>query len=259
MPSYTVPAIVNSLSSEPSWQTVHGWPGRWFGPGRTPLVSPPSAALRASTVGSAQALTAALSAKVKTNGMRALRLGIVGLVACSPANQNDAEYWSPSVVDPAAVDASVDETPPLKDCLRVEFTTVSYGGRYAPRNVGAVWITTEAGAFVKTLEEWGTRRHTNLYAWRKSSAGNTVDAITGATRSTAGAHTSTWNCSDGRKVLVPAGNYVVNAEFVENNVSSTGTGAGPGWKQTFTVGATPETLTPANDKAYLDKKIVFTP
>ena len=198
--------------------------------------------------------------------MRALVPVICTLAACSPANHNDAEYWSPSIVEPAAApkeDAAVEDTtappPPAKDCLGVEFTTVSYGGRYGPRNVGAVWITNEAGKFVKTLEEWGLRRYSNLYAWRKSSGGNTVDAVTGATRSTASAHSSTWNCTDLGGGHVPTGTYFVNAEFVENNVSSSGSGAGPTWKEAFIVGTAPVTLTPADDKAYIRKKIVFTP
>ena len=201
--------------------------------------------------------------------MRALGSRAVVVLAlvmgCSPANQNDAEYWTPSVgpaSTPSGDDAGTDGAtppPPSRDCLRVEFTTISYGGRYGPRNVGAVWVTNEAGTFIKTLEEWGTRRYSNLVAWRKSSGGNTVDAVTGATRSSASAHSSTWNCSNVDEAAVPAGNYFVNVEFVENNVSASGVGAGPLWKEAFAVGTAPATLTPAADKSYTNKKIVFTP
>jgi len=33
----------------------------------------------------------------------------------------------------------------------VRFTSVGHGGRYQPRNIGAVWIETASGEFVKTI------------------------------------------------------------------------------------------------------------
>jgi hypothetical protein len=49
--------------------------------------------------------------------------------------------------------------------LTLDFTTVNQRGRYAPQNVGAVWIETDAGMFVKTLERWGQIRANHLTRW----------------------------------------------------------------------------------------------
>lgn len=208
---------------------------------------------------------------------------VLGLTACSPANSNDAEFWTPSTGDPVTDEdtGAVDEdaavvlddsgtvvdtgtkpktdsgtTPPPTDsgttptgtCLHVEFTTVSVGGKYSPSHVGAVWITDSSGKFVKTLQEWGTKRQGYLTKWKASSGSNTVDAITGATLKSHGTHKLDWNCTNVSKAAVPAGTYNVNAEFTEQN------GAGPTFSASFTVG-TAKTDNPADSTGYKAKVI----
>jgi len=210
--------------------------------------------------------------------MRAgLLLALVALSGCSPANANDAEFWTPSSasVESTDEDAGTDPppepgtdagtTPPKTDagtpkpsgtCLRVEFTTVSYFGRYAPSHVGAVWITDASGKFVKTLQEWGVRRSGNLYNWRQSAGGNTVDAITGATLKSHVAHKLDWNCTNVSKARVAPGKYTVHAEFAESNVSGA-SNAGPTFEAAFEVGVA-STDTPADSKGYKAKLIKVT-
>lgn len=202
--------------------------------------------------------------------MRAMLLALpLALAACSPANVNDSEYWTPSSANVVADDdaETADDTstpppprddsgtppPPSTNCLRVEFTTVSVSGRYSPSHVAAVWITNSSGGFVKTLREWGVRRSQYLSTWRKSSSGNTVDAITAATLKSHGALAMDWNCTDVSKARVAPGKYTVHAEFTESN------GQGPVFAADFDVGAAPNSTNPADTNGYKAKLIRFTP
>ena len=117
-----------------------------------------------------------------------------------------------------AADGDVVE-PAASACARVEVTTISYRGEYAPENVGAIWITTASGAFVRTLDVWGSKRLKHAVAWLASSNGNDVDAVTGATRKSAGGHVVAWDCRDAQGVKVAPGAYVANVEFTEENSS----------------------------------------
>jgi hypothetical protein len=98
-----------------------------------------------------------------------------------------------------------------------DVTTVTARGGYAPANVGAIWIADAQGTFVKTLEAWGTTRLSNAAAWESASAGNTVDAVTGATRTDHGPHHVTWNCTDTAEAPVPDSDYTVNVTFAESS------------------------------------------
>lgn len=204
--------------------------------------------------------------------MRRLALALIlALAGCSPANVNDAEYWSPSAApvtegegDDDAAPLDDTGTPPPSDsgstpppasatCLSVEITTVSVFGRYTPSHVAAVWITDASGKFIKTLREWGVRRSGYLYTWRKQSGGSTVDAVTGATLKSHGLLTMEWNCTDAAKKRVAPGKYVVHAEFTESN------GQGPLLETTFDVGATPNTQSSGAIRGYSGAVVKFTP
>lgn len=161
----------------------------------------------------------------------------VGVGACDPA-RTDPSYWdrAPGLARPDAgagsTDAPEDDgsgdgatggggaaAPSASACARVEVTTISYRGEYAPENVGAIWITTASGAFVRTLDVWGSKRLKHAVAWLASSNGNDVDAVTGATRKSAGGHVVAWDCRDAQGAKVAPGAYVVNLEFTEENSS----------------------------------------
>jgi flagellar hook assembly protein FlgD len=110
--------------------------------------------------------------------------------------------------------------PPTQCKFSFADTTVTAKGRYAPSNVGAIWISDAQGKFVKTLEEWGGpvfNRIVNATAWETASGGNKVDAVTGATRSNHGPHTATWNCTDVSENVVPNGSYQVHVTFAESD------------------------------------------
>jgi hypothetical protein len=112
--------------------------------------------------------------------------------------------------------------------LTIDFKSVTQGGQYAPQNVGAVWIETAAGMFVKTVERWGSIRASHLTRWTMASGGwgsifgggNTadqMDAVSKATLRSHGAHHDTWDMKDPTGKLVADGKYQVVIEVTEDN------------------------------------------
>jgi hypothetical protein len=178
----------------------------------------------------------------------------VALFGCSSANSNDPEFWTPSLTTESASGAdavATDEGTPTEDtgtvtvedggstippgnCLHVEFTTHSNGGRYSPSHVEAVWIVDGAGKFVRTLALYGFRRTGNLYRWRHAGS-NTVDAITAATLTSYKPAAYDWNCLDSAKKPVPPGKYSLFVEFAENDANSPSS-AGPYMQVGFELG-----------------------
>jgi hypothetical protein len=123
--------------------------------------------------------------------------------------------------------------------LHIVVRTSPYNGRYAPRNVGAIWIETAAGAFVKTIERWGKTRARYITRWNASSGGNVVDAVTSATLSSHITHDRTWDLTDKMMCKVAAGDYRVMVEHTDYN------GTGALLTIPFTKGQTPVTQMPA--------------
>jgi hypothetical protein len=124
--------------------------------------------------------------------------------------------------------------------LSVSVTTTAPGGRYQPRNVGAIWIADDAGAFVKSLDVWGNRRLSHVTAWNAATKaagvpGNKVDAVSSATLTAHRTHNVTWNCEDYNGQVVPDGAYRVYFEVTDSNNS------GPNHFETFTKGPTAAT------------------
>ena len=101
--------------------------------------------------------------------------------------------------------------------LSFQFTTVTYGGRFGPRNVGAVWVMSPENRFVKTLELWATVRANHLVAWNQQTEANRVDVVSSATLTTHRAHECRWDCRDVNGNVVPDGQYKMSVEFTEDN------------------------------------------
>jgi hypothetical protein len=101
--------------------------------------------------------------------------------------------------------------------LTFDVTTVDQGGRYSPRNVGAIWIETGAGAFVKTLEVWAGTRGRYLTRFNSEAGGSRVDAVTSATLRSYGAHHDMWNLTDANGAAVPNGDYKVVFEVTDQD------------------------------------------
>lgn len=142
--------------------------------------------------------------------------------------------------------------------LAVSVTTASFGGTYAPNNIGAIWIADDHSRFVKTLDVWADRRTEHLDHWVAATAAaglpnNRLDAVSTATKTSHGTRTAAWNCTDATRTPVPDGNYRVCFELTESN------GAGPLDCVAFAKGAAAQDLSPADLPTFKKRRVVFTP
>ncbi|MBK9033911.1 MAG: DUF2271 domain-containing protein [Myxococcales bacterium] len=110
------------------------------------------------------------------------------------------------------------DTSPLS-ALRIVVRTTPFGGRYQPKNIGAIWIETASGQYVKTVKRWANRRLRYLTRYNAASGGDVTDAITGATLTSHITHDVTWNLTDRTHCEVPAGNYRVVMELTDQDAA----------------------------------------
>lgn len=101
--------------------------------------------------------------------------------------------------------------------LTFDVLTHSLGGEYEPAHVGAIWIETSSGAFVKTLETWYRIRGRHLTKFMSETGGSQVDAVTGATLRGHTTHHATWNLTNSSGQVVPDGAYQVIVEVADSN------------------------------------------
>lgn len=159
-----------------------------------------------------------------------VRDGDGGLDAAVP-QQSDAATLDAATSDAALGDASTDDeldagdgpdaalepVDPSKPCT-FEVRTLSQGGRYAPKNIGAIWIARADGSWVKTLELWASVRFRYLEAYRAANTtGNKVDAVTSSTLRMPKAHTVNWNLKDAQGQEVSDGDYQVQVEVTDDD------------------------------------------
>ena len=137
--------------------------------------------------------------------------------------------------------------------LTVSVVTSTTGGGYAPKNVVAIWVENSAGTFVKTLTVYAQARKADLTHWEGSSAGSTVDAVTGATQSSFGTVYGSWNGTDKNNITAPDGEYRVCMEITDKN--STGNFS----YFTFTKGPVAQTLKPANTPSFSTISLKWVP
>lgn len=216
-----------------------------------------------------------------SNARRARRFWLAGfllLAGCGGVEPPESDFWRPwygeadlATGDPAGTpdmstgmppgrpDLAMSRSPDLAmgggggGTLVVTVTTATANGRYAPRNIGAIWITDGGGKFVKTLTEWGSRRRQYLSKWLAASGGNTVDAITSATINSHGTRTGTWNGTNASRAAVADGAYRVCFEMTEYD------GAGPSDCVSFSKGRMPATDKPADATNFKNRSLVYTP
>ncbi len=103
----------------------------------------------------------------------------------------------------------------VNETFTLKFRTTANGGVYAPSNVVAAWIETQAGAYVKTVGRFGDVYHTELRHWTAAAGGVDVDGYMGATRSShANTITVTWNINSN---ISPDGIYEIHLDATEDN------------------------------------------
>ena len=142
--------------------------------------------------------------------------------------------------------------------LSVKVTTASPGGRYSPKNIGAIWIADQSGNFIRSLEVWAKARVNYLTQWNSATSkagasGSRVDIVSQATLSSHKAHSVTWNCQDFKRAAVPDGTYRVYFEITDFD------GAGPNRFEQFTKGPAPVTLKPADNNNFKALELSFQP
>lgn len=159
--------------------------------------------------------------------------------------------------------------------LTVVYTpTVPSGATFysGTRNLGAAWIETSTGTFVKTKIKFCGGECTHLTAtstgacsgcaispWQTASAGNTTgaDVASGATKTTFAATSFTWNGTDVSNTVVADGSYNFKVYSVWNH----GTTASNVCTSTigFTKGTTAYTITPTATTCLKNITIIWHP
>jgi hypothetical protein len=130
--------------------------------------------------------------------------------AADAARMSGSDAMTPDLAPPS-------QGPPQTCTLTFQVTTVTFNGSYAPRNVGAIWVSDGNGRFVKSLTVWAQKRIRHLETWEAAAMGNTVDAVTSATAGSHGTRTGKWNCTGLDHQPVANGPYRINVEFTERN------------------------------------------
>jgi hypothetical protein len=153
--------------------------------------------------------------------------------------------------------------------LTIDFTSAGNGGEYSPRNVGAVWIETDSGTFVKTLARWAGVRAGHLTRWTQASGGwgggfffasgggnsaDEMDAMTSATLRTHQEHHVTWDMQDVNDALVPDGAYRIVIEVTESERK-----ASTSSEIEFEKGAAPVALSPPDEGPYSGLSVTYSP
>ena len=132
-------------------------------------------------------------------------------------------------------------------------TSATTGGAFIPRNIEAIWIQDGSGKFVKSLLVYAAAQIQWLTNWNTASAGNKVDAITGATQSSHGVRTCSWNGTNVSNAVVADGTYTVKMELTDKDATGNlGT-------FTFVKGPTAQTQTPAAVPSFSALTIKWTP
>jgi hypothetical protein len=133
--------------------------------------------------------------------------------------------------------------------LTFAVTTSPAGGRYQPKNIGAIWIEDDTGTVVKTLQVWAGTRRRYLTGYLGAMSGSSIDVTTSATLSRHQTHSLTWNLKDRDGSAVAKGSYRVRMELTDSN------GAGKSHAVDFDTSQGAMTLTPADAASFSAMKL----
>ncbi len=159
---------------------------------------------------------------------------------------------------------------------RLEATILDYTGTTSPNHYTVVWVTTQAGAFIKTLRKqgpssWTTGEWANhCGTWNTARAGSTaLDGYSTATAHNYSTETFTgiglftnspiilnWNGRDASNNLMPDGNYKFWIQYAENSGQGPVTTSGLLW--TKGVAGTTNTY-PNQGVNFANMKVIWSP
>lgn len=153
---------------------------------------------------------------------------------------------------PPEIDASACEHPPsVLSAARFVVTTRAIGYRFAPRNVGAIWIEDGEGQFVRALERWAGVRSGYLYAFIESAGDGIVDGVSGPTLNMHQTHEATWDLRDTLGCPVAPGPYFVRIELTDGNR------AGRTAELPFELGSTPAEIAFPDVESFRQMRLVL--
>jgi len=175
-------------------------------------------------------------------GKRYFRFAVPGSALVGGENVLAVSLHRQAVDNPYAFDLQLELLQPPVE-VYLQFRTRTYDGKYSTRNAGAVWIEEPGGVFVRTLMVWAEVRREHLVRWQEASNGNDVDARTSATRKGHSTTVLSWDLKDANGAMVGPGDYIVRAEFTEEN-SNKGAPLGPTLEVPLAVGEATATSLP---------------
>jgi hypothetical protein len=183
-------------------------------------------------------------------GWEALAPGPVTNDATSPISlDGSTSDASPASDGSTFVDVGLPSAPPTE--LSFSVLTKPLGGRYAPRNIGAIWIENASGGWIKTLAVWAFLRERHLTRFRSTSGGNRVDAVTSATLSQHTTHSVSWDLRDATGAPVPDGDYRLVIETTDKDATGDST------EVAFTKGLLPVRLMPLDVPHYVNMSLAL--
>jgi hypothetical protein len=155
----------------------------------------------------------------------------------------------------SVVEIAEPSPPPVPQPCSLQFSveTTSVNGQYAPRNAGALWVSSGSDAFIRTFNVWAERRVEHVHQWVAQSGQNRVDAISGATEPNHRSYLVTWDCRNLDGTFVPDGTYVIHVEQTEIN------GQGPYLEVPFERGPALVDLTPADQQGFRGIHLTYSP
>lgn len=138
-------------------------------------------------------------------------------------------------------------------------TSQTSNPQYAPRNIVAMYILDNSNKFVKTMLAYAGERKQYLVNWKSVTAiagspYNTVDAITGATKSSHASRTCTWDGLSIPGASLPDGVYTIRMESTDNDGSKQNLAS-----FTFTKGPDIQILTPSYTSGFSNITIKWFP
>ena len=130
------------------------------------------------------------------------------------------------------------------------------GGKYSPKYVFVVWVTDNAGAFVKTLYYIGSQK-SDLVTYFATPGINQTNAVTGATFTTSPQNlTITWDAKNSSNAVVTDGTYKVRVEQTNTDKPT----QGPLYTFSFNKSATAITNTTLTDQSpFINMSYTWTP
>jgi hypothetical protein len=137
---------------------------------------------------------------------------------------DDAGNLASDAGNMSELDAGSDEPTPvapkaISACM-FRVTTQTLGGRYSPKNIGAIWVERGDGTWVKTLALWAAVRQRYLTTYLAANpTRNTTDAVTSATLRQHTTHEVSWNLRNGAGEPAPDGDYRMRVELTDRDGS----------------------------------------